>query len=61
MRKYILFVDLLLIVVFVFLVASKIIAMPAIKIIQPIFMIFIAVHLIQHWKILVASVRKMMK
>ena len=61
MRKYILFVDLLLIAVFIFLVASKVIAIPATKIVQPIFMILIAVHLLQHWKILVASVKRMRK
>ncbi|HHH78113.1 MAG TPA: hypothetical protein ENL18_02735 [Thermoplasmatales archaeon] len=61
MRKYILFVDLLLIAVFIFLVASKVITIPATKIVQPIFMILIAVHLLQHWKILVASVKRMRK
>jgi len=61
MRKYILLVDLLLIAIFAFLVASKIINLPATKIVQPIFMILIAVHLIQHWKVLAASIKKMMK
>jgi len=61
MRKYILFVDLLLIAVFIFLVVSKIITIPATKIVQPIFMILIAVHLLQHWKILVASVKRIGK
>ncbi len=61
MRKYILFVDLLLIAVFIFLGASKVITIPATKIVQPIFMILIAVHLLQHWKILVASVKRMRK
>ncbi|MCD6299443.1 MAG: hypothetical protein J7L93_02400 [Thermoplasmata archaeon] len=61
MRKYILFVDLLLIAVFIFLVASKVITIPATKIVQPIFMILIAVHLLQHWKILIASVKRMRK
>lgn len=61
MRKYILPVDLLLIAIFIFLIVSKIVTVPAIKIIQPIFMILVAVHLIQHWKVLVASIKRMMK
>jgi len=61
MKKHILFIDLLLLAIFIFLIVSKIVTVPAIKIIQPIFMILIAVHLIQHWKVLAASIKRMMK
>ena len=61
MKRDILIVDWLMLAVFAMLILSKIFSIVMPPIIQPIFMVLIAVHIIQHWKIIVASVKRRKK
>jgi hypothetical protein len=61
MKKSILIIDWVLIVIFILMVLSKFINLPFTKIIQPIFFVFIATHIIQHWKIIIYSIKKLKK
>ncbi|MBT6824434.1 hypothetical protein HOA59_03300 [archaeon] len=61
MKRNILIVDWLLILTFILMVLSKFITLPFTKIIQPIFLILILIHIIQHWKILLFSLKKLKK
>ncbi len=60
MKKSILIVDWLLIIVFILMIVSNIIVskfinLPFTKIIQPIFLVLIIIHIIQHWKVVINS------
>ncbi len=58
MRKTILIVDWALLLLFIGLVVIGIINnIPLIKIVTPIFMIFIVIHIIQHWKTIMDSLK----
>ncbi len=61
MKKSFLAIDLLLVVLLVLMILSKFIELPFVKIIQPLFLILIVVHVIQHWKILVLSIKNLKK
>ena len=53
MRKDIVIVDLILILTFILIVLSKIFNFTFQNILQPIFFIFIVIHILQHWKIII--------
>lgn len=61
MKKGILLVDYLLIIVFILIVLSKFVNLPFTKVIQPIFFALIAIHIIQHRKIIIFSIKKLFK
>jgi hypothetical protein len=61
MKKSILIIDWVLIAIFILMVLSKFINLPFTKIIQPIFFIFIAIHIIQHYKIIIYSLKGLKK
>jgi len=61
MKKSILIVDWLLIIIFILMIVSKFINLPFTKIIQPIFFILIIIHIIQHWKVIVYSLKGLKK
>ena len=61
MKKSILIVDWLLIIIFILMILSKFINLPFTKVIQPIFFVLIIIHIIQHWKVLVYSLRRLKK
>ncbi len=61
MKKGILLIDCFLIIVFMFIILSKFINLSFVKIIQPIFFILIVIHIIQHWKIIIFSFKKLLK
>jgi hypothetical protein len=61
MKKNILIIDWLLIIIFILIVISKFSNLPFIKIIQPIFFILIVIHIIQHWRIIVHSLKRLKK
>jgi hypothetical protein len=61
MKKSILIVDWLLIIIFILMILSKLINLPFTKIIQPIFFVLIIVHIIQHWKVIVYSLKRLME
>lgn len=58
MRKDILIVDWLLMILFVIIVISKLTGAIDIKIIQPIFLILITIHIIQRRRIILASLKR---
>ncbi|MBR9680445.1 MAG: hypothetical protein GOU98_01315 [Candidatus Altiarchaeota archaeon] len=61
MKKSILIIDWLMILVFVVLVLSKFVGITTPAILQPIFMLLIGIHIIQHWKIIIASLKQLKK
>lgn len=61
MKKGILIVDTLLLLVFILIILSKFVVLPFVKIIQPIFFALIVIHIIQHWKIIFYSFKKVLK
>ncbi len=61
MKKDIIIVDLILIVLFVIMVSSNIFGFTALKIIQPLFMLMLAIHITQHWRVLVALTKNLFK
>ena len=61
MKNHILTIDLILIIIFIIIIISKFITLPFAKIIQPIFFALIIIHIIQHYKIIVYSFKKMFK
>jgi hypothetical protein len=58
-RTLILAVDWLLIVTFAVIIASRFISLPFVNIVQPVFFIFILIHVLQHWRALAASLKRM--
>lgn len=61
MKKGILIVDGLLLVIFIFIVLSKFVTLSFINILQLIFFILIAIHIGQHWKVIIFSFKKLFK
>ncbi len=61
MKKDILIVDWLLLALFLVLVLSRIAGIARLSIIQLVFMALIAVHILQHWRILAASLKQAKK
>jgi len=61
MKKSILIIDWLLIAIFVLMIISKFINLSFINVIQPIFFVLLLIHIIQHWKILVYSLKRLKK
>ncbi len=61
MKKSILIIDWLLIIIFILMIVSKFINLPFTKVIQPIFFVLIIVHIIQHWKVIVYSLKGLKK
>jgi len=61
MKKSILIVDWLLIIIFILMVVSKFINLPFTNIIQPIFFVLIIIHIIQHWKVIIYSLKGLKK
>jgi len=57
MRKDILIIDWSLLLIIVLMIITKFINLPFTKIIQPIFFILILIHIIQHWKIILYSLK----
>lgn len=61
MKKSVIIIDLILIVLFVILLSSNIFGFTKLKIIQPLFMLFLAIHIAQHWKVLVAMTKNLFR
>jgi hypothetical protein len=61
MKKDIIIVDLILLVLFVILISSNIFKITAIKMVQPLFMVFLGIHIVQHWKTLMAMIKSLFK
>ncbi len=61
MKKHILIVDSILIILFVLIIISKFIDFSFMKILQFSFFIFIFIHVIQHWKIIFYSLKRILK
>ena len=61
MNKSVLIVDWLLIMIFILMIVSKFISLPFTKVIQPIFFVLIIIHIIQHWKVIVYSLKGLKK
>ncbi len=61
MMKSIWIVDWLMMVVFVLMLVSKVINLPITKVLQPIFFVLIIIHIAQHWKVIVYSLKGLMK
>ena len=61
MNKIVLIVDWLLIMIFILIIVSKFISLPFTKVIQPIFFVLIITHIIQHWKVIVYSLKGLKK
>jgi len=61
MKKSILIVDWLLIIIFVLMVVSKFTNLSFTKAVQPVFLVLILIHIIQHWKVIVASLKRLKK
>ena len=58
MKKHILVVDWLLILVFVLMIGLKVAGSSLANIVQPIFLVLILIHIIQHWKVIAASLKR---
>ncbi|OGY41938.1 MAG: hypothetical protein A2Y82_05095 [Candidatus Buchananbacteria bacterium RBG_13_36_9] len=58
MKKGILIIDWLLIIIFLLMILSKFVTLELAKFLQPLFFVLIIVHIVQHWKIVVNSLRK---
>ena len=61
MRKDILIIDWILLFLAVFMILSKFIKIPFSQILQPIFLILIIIHIIQHWRFFVSSIKKLFR
>ncbi len=61
MRKDILIIDWILLFLVVFMILSKFIKIPFSQILQPIFLILIIIHLLQHWRFFVSSIKKLFR
>ena len=61
MKKNVLIIDWLLIIIFILIIVSKFINLPFRKVIQPIFLVLIIMHIIQHWKVLFYSLKGLKK
>ena len=61
MKKSIIIVDLLLLVIFGVLVLSKLTKIATPALLQLSFMIFIGIHILQHWRIIVAFIKQIKK
>ena len=54
-----LIIDWLLIIIFTLMLISKIINLPFDKIIQPVFLILIIIHIGQHWRVILHSIKNL--
>ena len=61
MKKDIIIIDLILILLFVILISSNIFKFTALKMIQPLFMVLLAIHIIQHWRVFIALTKNLFK
>ncbi len=61
MKKSVLIIDWLLAIIFILMLTTKFINLPFAKILQPIFFVLIAIHIVQHWKILIYSLKNFKK
>jgi len=61
MKKHILIVDIILVFIFILIIISKFINFPFVKFLQLSFFIFILIHIIQHWKVLFYSLKRILK
>jgi len=61
MKKDIIIVDLILLVLFILLISSNIFKLTTIKIVQPLFMVLLGIHIIQHWRTLVVMTKNLFK
>ncbi len=61
MKKSVIIVDLILIVLFGAMLASNIFKVTSLKMLQPAFMLFLAIHVAQHWKTLVVMTKNLFK
>ena len=61
MKKSIWIVDGLLITAFILMLVSKVFSLHFAKFIQPIFFILIIIHIIQHWKVIIYSLKGLKK
>ncbi len=61
MKKDILFVDWAMLAIFGVLILSKILKFVTPPILQMSFMVLIGIHIFQHWKIIVATVKRKRK
>ena len=58
-RALILLVDWILIAIFAVIIASRFISLPFVNLVQQVFFIFILIHVLQHWKALAASLKRL--
>ena len=61
MKKSFLIVDWALVILLILVILSKFIELPFTKILQPLFMVLIVIHVIQHWKIMWFSIKNLKK
>ncbi len=61
MQKFKVIVDLILVCLFFILVTSNIFHFAKPQIVQPLFMVFLAIHLAQHWKMLTILTKNLFK
>ena len=54
-------VDWLMIFVFILILVSKVINLSFTKVLQPIFFVLIVIHIVQHWRAIVCSLKGLMK
>ena len=60
-KKSFLIVDWALVILLILVILSKFIELPFTKILQPLFMVLIVIHVIQHWKIMWFSIKYLKK
>jgi len=61
MKKNILIVDWLLVIIFVLMVMSRFMVFSLPRIVQPTFFILILIHIIQHWRVMLFSLKGLVK
>jgi len=61
MKKSIFIVDLILLGLFILIILGRIFDFSFLKFIQLAFFVFITIHIIQHWKVLFYSLKKLFK
>ncbi len=61
MKKSVLIIDWLLVITFILIAISKFTNSPFINIVQPVFFILIIIHIIQHWRVLIYSLKGLRK
>lgn len=61
MKKSVIYVDILLLLVFMLIIISKFVNLSFEQILQPLFFILIIIYIIQHWRIIAAIIKNLLK